>query len=543
MQKHIKSARTSRLLQSLMVLAVLSGCAAPQSKQEPRPTYSYKEPVLRPGIFAKNYVRLVEDTASWLAPTYFAGLAADTITTDDLERTGLEMIEKGYVMVGYSTVNTREAGIDKAGWIGSARDAAVWAGADVAVVKKDFSHTATVQVAAQVPLEVEQENLRTTGGSVGIYGDTTTSSGTETSDTRYQDASATLHRDSSNSGYRDSSRSSYRDDTRTSWQEEGSHWDIGGGLGIDKLFGPSASLQGGYGEHSAQGRSNATSVGNNVTSSRGSSRTVSSGTSSTGSFGQSGTSGQHSGESQTVGGSQQQFQDNTVRERTLWVAQLMDKEVDHYVHVVTFWRKVVPDPLGATTSDLPPELRRELQTNRGALVLGTVKDLPAYQADLLSDDVLLAFNDVRIRNTDHLYRLTRAHAGQTVELSRWRDGETTTVTVPLLSLDQSGPRRNGILEVEFADTKELDQGLRNYVYQHYRNAELEIDEGALIKRVYPASTAERKGLLPGDVVLEVSGERTSGGRRVTELLRRYRGQTVPIKFLRRGEPSTVQVGL
>ena len=67
MQKHIQSARTSRVLQSLMVLAVLSGCAAPQSKQDLRPTYSYKEPVLRPGIFAKNYVRLVDDTASWNA--------------------------------------------------------------------------------------------------------------------------------------------------------------------------------------------------------------------------------------------------------------------------------------------------------------------------------------------------------------------------------------------------------------------------------------------------------------------------------------------
>lgn len=498
MNPSIKSSRTLRLCQSLVILAALSGCAVQQSKPDKSPAYSVPdkgpaysmpEPALQPGIYAENYVGLVENTASWLAPIYFAGLAADTITTDDMERTAFEMIEKGYVMIGYTSVNSREAGIDRSGWIGSAHDAAVWAGADVAVVKKDFSHTATVQVAAQVPLEFERENMQTTGRSQGTHGDSTTSSDTETSNTHGVDK------------------------TDSNWHETGWQWEAHGEISV--IGGPG----GGGGEHGSDGDGDSTITVDSTTTS------------------------QRSGQSRTAGGSREQRRDNTVRERTLWIAQMIEKEVDHYDHLVTFWRKVVPDPLGATASDLPLELRRELQTNRGVLVLGTVMESPAYLADLLGDDVLLALNGVRIRNTDHLYQLTRAHAGQTVELARWRDGETTTVTVPLLALEQTGPKRNSVLEVEFTDTSTLDHGLRDYLYQHYRNAELKIDEGALIKRVYPASTAARSGFRPGDVVLEIGGEKTAGSRQLSELLRRYSGQTVPIKLLRKGEPSTVQVAL
>ncbi len=486
-----------RLCRSLILLAALAGCATDQTaretvqqvRPEPRPAYSYRAPQLEPGIYAANYVSLIDDSAPWLAPVYFAGLAAETKTTKDMERATFDMIEQGYVMIGFASVNSREAGIDRVGEIGSARDAAIWAGADVAIIQRNFSGTARIQVTERLPIEYEQENMERLGASENLFDEATNLAGHEQRDTRDQFQSV--------------------ENWRQNGQQGEFHAEVGVNLG----------------------------VGDSIV------RTRDSGSRGFAGGGSSATDGQYAHLSQTAGAAQGRHRENTLRERKLWVAQLVEKEVDHYDHLVTFWRKVLPDPLGATATDLTPALRWELATNRGVLLLGTVKNSPAYLADLLTDDVLLAINGVRIRNTEHFYQLTQAYAGQSVELSLWRDGAEQRVAVDLLTAEETRPRRNGPLAVELADTATLDGDLRNYLYQYHRNARNERDEGALIKRVYPASVAERSGFRPGDVILEIGGEKIAGTRQVPAALRRHSGRSVPVTLLRKGEVSTVELEL
>jgi serine protease Do len=86
---------------------------------------------------------------------------------------------------------------------------------------------------------------------------------------------------------------------------------------------------------------------------------------------------------------------------------------------------------GVRARDLNDAERQELQTNKGAFILVVVDNTPAYAADLLRGDIILAVNGNLVLNQESLTNLLRERSGQKVTISLYRRGQRLEKTVQL----------------------------------------------------------------------------------------------------------------
>jgi membrane-associated protease RseP (regulator of RpoE activity) len=87
---------------------------------------------------------------------------------------------------------------------------------------------------------------------------------------------------------------------------------------------------------------------------------------------------------------------------------------------------------GANFRDLTDGERRQLQTNRGALVNTVVDNSPAYNSDILPGDVIVAFNGQTPSGASGLMDLINANRGRTVEVTIVRAGKVVSKHVSIL---------------------------------------------------------------------------------------------------------------
>lgn len=86
---------------------------------------------------------------------------------------------------------------------------------------------------------------------------------------------------------------------------------------------------------------------------------------------------------------------------------------------------------GVHGRDLNDTERRELQSNKGLYVRVVVDDSPAYQADILSGDIILAIDGEPVANGESLSKLIGARLGQSVKVSIYRQGAKFEKSVQL----------------------------------------------------------------------------------------------------------------
>lgn len=93
-----------------------------------------------------------------------------------------------------------------------------------------------------------------------------------------------------------------------------------------------------------------------------------------------------------------------------------------------FWRKRKPNPLGVFADYLPDPLRRELQRNTGALVVGIEQDGPAFLANILTGDVIVAIGGTPVHAPADLERILKGVQGES-EIEVIRDGRSVRLRV------------------------------------------------------------------------------------------------------------------
>ena len=106
--------------------------------------------------------------------------------------------------------------------------------------------------------------------------------------------------------------------------------------------------------------------------------------------------------------------------------------------------KVVRGWLGVSLQPLSPELAESLGVTekQGALVASTVPGGPAAAAGLQQNDVILAYDQTRVENYQHVQRLTAdTKAGTKVVLQVLRKKQKVAVTVTVAEAPDDGPRR------------------------------------------------------------------------------------------------------
>jgi len=109
----------------------------------------------------------------------------------------------------------------------------------------------------------------------------------------------------------------------------------------------------------------------------------------------------------------------------------VDQNVDYYKYAATFWAKAKPSILGVLVKPLDEKSKTLVGSNKGVRVRAVVKDSPAFEADILRDDILLSLGDEVIRDPDQFFDLVERNQGKEVSVGLFRAGQDLTVKVKL----------------------------------------------------------------------------------------------------------------
>jgi len=160
--------------------------------------------------------------------------------------------------------------------------------------------------------------------------------------------------------------------------------------------------------------------------------------------------------------------------------------------------EVIPAWIGVTVQDLDDKLSQYLKATavKGVLVKKTEKSGPAFNAGIHEGDIIRFVGSRKILSqNDFNTAMSNISAGETIDISIWRDGNTKEISVksstfPIeLALDLA----HNILGIT---VKNLSKKNR-YIYKTYTK------EGVVITEINRNSYLARIGARPGDVIRQV----------------------------------------
>jgi serine protease Do len=163
---------------------------------------------------------------------------------------------------------------------------------------------------------------------------------------------------------------------------------------------------------------------------------------------------------------------------------------------------------GVVPNDVTPEDAQRLKVRQGALITSVTEGSPAAQAGIQVEDVIVEYNGKPVRGElDFRDMVARTAPGTVVPVKIVRNGREMTVRVKVEEAPdpeqqtrqrqqpQESGRKLGIsienLTPELVERYRLPRGTR----------------GVVITEVVPGSAADDAGLSPGDVIVQVDGQR------------------------------------
>ncbi|MGF1627118.1 MAG: DegQ family serine endoprotease [Alphaproteobacteria bacterium] len=172
--------------------------------------------------------------------------------------------------------------------------------------------------------------------------------------------------------------------------------------------------------------------------------------------------------------------------------------------------------LGVRIQHVTPEIAESLDLDRarGALIASTTADGPAAAAGIEAGDVVLSFNGRPVRESRRLPRIVADTAiGAEVPVVVWRHGQEVELMVVVGELDETAetaalaPPAQPDQAQDEAVVAELGLTLGTITDERRNEFNLGTDaEGVVVVSVEPGSPSDLKGIVPGDVIVEVMQE-------------------------------------
>jgi serine protease Do len=164
----------------------------------------------------------------------------------------------------------------------------------------------------------------------------------------------------------------------------------------------------------------------------------------------------------------------------------------------------------AVTEEIADSLGLKKAT--GALVGGVLKDSPAAAAGIKTGDIILLFDNKPVADQSRLPRMVaETDVGKNVVVKVWRDGREVGLSVNLGELEKVDQASLTSLRGgdDAPDTREsideLGMSMAGLTSELAEKFQLDGDtEGVVITEVEDDSDAARKGLRPGDVIVEIN---------------------------------------
>ncbi len=165
-----------------------------------------------------------------------------------------------------------------------------------------------------------------------------------------------------------------------------------------------------------------------------------------------------------------------------------------------------------------------LKKAEGALVGGVLKDSPAAAAGIKTGDVIISFDGKSVADQGRLPRMVaETDVGKNVVVKVWRDGKEVGLSVNLGELEKVDQASLQSLRGADDDTNtresidELGMSMAGLTKDLAEKFELSGDtEGVVITNVDEESDAARKGLRPGDVIVEVNQTKVTSPKEIEE---------------------------
>ena len=160
--------------------------------------------------------------------------------------------------------------------------------------------------------------------------------------------------------------------------------------------------------------------------------------------------------------------------------------------------------LGVSIQDVTKDIADSvgLANARGAIVREPASDGPAGDAGVKSGDIITAVDGDQIDDALDLSRTVAGKApGSTVELTIWRDGAETKLSVTLTELTEQAAPTQDEAPVPPADVPESTTSLGMTLVPNG-----DCSGGLLVQEVEADSAAAQRGLAVGDVLLEVDNK-------------------------------------
>lgn len=167
-----------------------------------------------------------------------------------------------------------------------------------------------------------------------------------------------------------------------------------------------------------------------------------------------------------------------------------------------------------------------LPSAEGALVGSVSPDSPAEKAGVRARDVILSFNNKKIKESRQLPRIVgETPIGSKVPIEVFRDGKKKTLEITVAEFAQA--EEEALLSDEDADEKGIKNtsvlGLMVRELNPRDRAELRLSSdatGVVIIRVDPYSEAYEKGLQPGDLIVDVANMKVTKPAEVVEQVKK-----------------------
>ncbi len=202
--------------------------------------------------------------------------------------------------------------------------------------------------------------------------------------------------------------------------------------------------------------------------------------------------------------------------------------------------------LGVVIQEVNKDLAESFGLDKpaGALVAKVLPDSPAEDAGLREGDIILEFDGHEIElSSDLPHQVGRVMPGSKVKVKVVRNGENEKIAVTIGTLPDAerpiktsrkgadeGPENNR-LNVVISELSEAQKDKWN------------IRNGIVIQSVLPGAGANA-GLVSGDVITMLNGERVESIRQFVELVNQLpEKKSVPMRIVRRGSPLFIPLRL
>jgi len=201
------------------------------------------------------------------------------------------------------------------------------------------------------------------------------------------------------------------------------------------------------------------------------------------------------------------------------VAQLKEKG-----RVIRGYLGIVPDPIN---EDLRQFLK--LKSKEGAVVRSVEPGSPADKAGLKQYDVIIEVNGQKVKDDmDLRFKIAEIAPGSKATIKIIRDGKESTLTAAIEELPEEEPSQapeSGSEDLGLTVTTLTPRLARSYGFR--------TQEGVLVTQVDRYSEGERKGIRPGDIILEVNRNKVTSAREFQLALRRIKSGEPIVLLMRR----------